>query len=596
MTRARRVGFNAEPMNPSPSAVPGPPIGRPVVMVADLVESVRLLREEPADVISRWECLVARLRAEWLPRFRGRLVKSLGDGVMLTFPSPTSALQAAAALLDAAPAMNAGRPAARQMLLRIGLHATDWVQGELDIYGDGVNLCARLAALAQPGHLVMSASTLETLPEGWHWQSLGMCHLKHVDEAHACVQGRRSTVAAMALGPSHDLRPTLAVLPLEPEADAQLPPGATHVLRDDLVRALARHKPWQVVSRLSTHALTDGASLQAAGSKVHLWVRGRLGGGPSGAVLDLSFLEGEQELWSGHYEMAWEQLLQPAGGLAERVAQALDQALLRQGQGVGYQPALPTLPSYSLLLRALQSMHRLRPELLQQAGEMLEHLSERHPRASDVQAWLAKWHFVRLYQLLTPDAERTVAEARQAAGQALMQDSTNGVALAVAAQLKVFYDRDCEGGYAALSHATTVAPNESMGWMYLANMQAVRGEAQASLSSYREASALSPLDPLGYELDLMGSVVHDACGDSSEALRLIQRSVARNPAHLSSLTQLIVCLVHAGRMDEARDQARAYLERRPQASVQRFRDLNFGANSPWLQRQSEALLLAGLPL
>jgi class 3 adenylate cyclase/tetratricopeptide (TPR) repeat protein len=572
---------------------------RPTVLVVDLVESVRLLQRTDADVIARWERLVGRLRAEWLPQFRGQLVKSLGDGLMLTFDGVQQALSTAAVLLDAMAALNAGHGSEAQMALRVGLHVTDWVKGELDIYGHGVNLCARLAALAQPQSLVLTTASAEclgaALPSDWHWQSLGNCHLKHVEGPLPCLQGRRGDAPALSLGAVPDLRPTLAVLPLEAAEGACLPAGAACVLRDDLVRALARHKPWQVVSRLSTQALGEQADLVAEGVGAHLWLRGRMGGDPQGATLDLSFLEGEQELWSGHYEMSWDKLLRPEGGLAMRVAQAIDQALLRQGLGVGYQPALPTLPSYALLLRALQGMHRLRPDALRQAGEMLEHLAERHPRASDVRAWLAKWHFVRLCQVMSPNAQRTVDEARQAAQEALQQEPGNGVALAVHAQLRVFHDRDTEAGYGALCMATREAPNEAMGWMYLANLQAFRGERQA-LSSYEQARALSPLDPLGYELDLMGSIANEAVDDFVEALRLAQRSVQRNPTHLSSLVQQMVCLIHTGQNDAARLQARAYLDRRPQASVRRFIDLHPAGDTHFARRQAEALLAAGLPL
>ena len=575
------------------------PAGLPAVLMLDLVESVRLLQAPEARAIERWERLIATLRAQWLPRHRGRLVKSLGDGALLTFESIAQALQVAAELLDATANLNSGYPPEHQLALRIGLHATDWVEGELDIYGHGVNLCARLAALAQPQSLVMTTVSADLLAPSllgdWRWQSLGNCHLKHVDGALPCLQGRRGDAPALSLGAVPDLRPTLAVLPLEAIDGACLPEGAASVLRDDLVRALARHKSWQVVSRLSTQALLTKDDLSVQRAAAHLWLRGRLSGDPQGATLDLSFLEGEQELWSGHYEMGWDKLLQPEGGLAARIAQVLDQALLRQGMGGGYQPALPTVPSYALLLRALQGMHRLRPELLQQAGEMLEHLAERHPRAGDVRAWLAKWHFLRLCQMLSSDVPRTVAEARQAAEQALRQESANGVALAVHGQLRVFHDRDAEAGYAALSHATHEAPNEFMGWMYLANLQAFREEPQA-LVSYEQAHRLSPLDPLGYELDLMGSVAHSAVGDATEALRLAKRSVRRNPTHLSSLVQLIVCLVRNQSMDEARLQAQAYLQRRPQASVQRFLDLHPMPGGSFVRRQADDLLAAGLPL
>lgn len=567
------------------------------VLLVDLVESVRLLQNLEAQTITRWERLVARVRTELLTSRQGTLVRSLGDGLLLTFERLSDACDAAAAILDAIGELNQGFAPEHSMALRIGLHRTDWVVGALDIYGPGVNLCARLASLAGPQALVCSAETLALLRPGlgppWECQDLGPCHLKHIDGAVHCWQLSRGGSAQKPMDRVLAMRPCLAVLPLQIRDGDPLPQGAAEVLRDDLVRALAMHRQWQVISRLSTQNLTQAQDLPTAGAQAHFWVRGELGGSPLGAMLDISFLEGEQELWSGHYEMPWQQLL-AASGLVARIAQAIDQALLRQGALAEHRPALPTLPSYALLLRALQGLHRLRPDAMAEARGMLEHLAERHPRASDVQAWLAKWHFVHLCQLQSSDPQRTAEQIRQSAQQALQHEPGQGLALALQGQLRAFHERDAEGGYLQLREASRLAPNEALGWIYLANLQAMRGEPEA-LQSYRQGQALSPLDPLGYEFDLMGSIAQSAVGERAEALRLARRSVQRNGSHLAGQVQLIIALVECDAMDEARQVAKVYVARRPQASVQRFIDLHIAGQRPIVQRQAQALLAAGLP-
>lgn len=570
-----------------------------VVLVADLVESVRLLAQAEGEVIARWERLIGALRGELLPRHRGALVKSLGDGVMLTFADAHAALACAGALLAACAGLNQGHAARHALQLRIGLHACDWTRGALDIYGEGVNLCARLAALAPPGGVVVASPTLAAfglaLPVPWQLRDLGNCYLKHIDQPVSChllqcLQVQQDGTRDVAL-----LRPLLAVLPVQCEPDVAWPAGATEVLRDDLVRALAAVPHWQVVSRLSTQVLRAPGDLGDS-ARGHLWVHVQLGGSPqSHATLTLRLLDGGQELWSGHYELPWARLLQPEVGVMPRIVAAMDQALLRQGHAPLHAAALPNVPSYALLLRAVQELHRLRPDCMARARQMLEHLAERHPRAADVQGWLAKWHFLSLCQGLCSDAAQSLQAARLTAQRALELDTEQGVALTVRGQLLAYADRDASGALAALDDASARQPNEPMAWMYLANLQAM-DEAPAALLSYEQAQRLAPMDPLGFEIDMMGTIAHLAVGDRMEALRLARRSVARNPLHLSSQVMLMIALVENGALAEARQVAADYRQRRPQASVQRYMDQHIAVGRPVVCRQGEALLAAGLPL
>ena len=129
-----------------------------VVLLVDLVESVRLMREHEALTVRRWADFVRVVTAEILPRHRGVLVKSLGDGLMARFEAVPDAVDAAAEMHRTLAAQNAGIPEDQHFQLRAGVNAAmAWSDG-LDIYGTGVNLAARLATLAGPGETIASAS------------------------------------------------------------------------------------------------------------------------------------------------------------------------------------------------------------------------------------------------------------------------------------------------------------------------------------------------------------------------------------------------------------------------------------------------------
>ena len=136
------------------------------VVVADLVESVRLMQFDELDVIARWRRFVGEVVAELLPARGGRLVKSLGDGMLLEFADPLSAAEATLELHERLRRGNAGYAPERHFWLRCAVHETEVVVDELDVYGAGVNLAARLARLARPGESVVSTTVRDAIDSG----------------------------------------------------------------------------------------------------------------------------------------------------------------------------------------------------------------------------------------------------------------------------------------------------------------------------------------------------------------------------------------------------------------------------------------------
>ena len=116
------------------------------VLVVDVVESVRLIEEDEDGTVRRWRQLVDRVAHEVLPAHGGRLVKSLGDGMMLEFPGIEAAVKTAFAVHRACEGVNDGVAPTRRILLRMGVHVGQLIADEHDVYGRSVNLAARLAA------------------------------------------------------------------------------------------------------------------------------------------------------------------------------------------------------------------------------------------------------------------------------------------------------------------------------------------------------------------------------------------------------------------------------------------------------------------
>src|SRR5690349_10265316 len=190
------------------------------VLLADIVESVRLIEQDEVRVISRWLALVEHVKKEILPKYNGRLVKSLGDGMLMDFSDVRSAVSAAFAIQQASARSNEGLPAEQQILLRMGMEISDVIVEPDDLHGRGVNLAARLMSLAGPGEIVISAHARDQLTADLDAdvEDLGDCFLRHVSQpVRAYRIGAPGPRPVIKPARSMDeIKPTIAVVPFAP--------------------------------------------------------------------------------------------------------------------------------------------------------------------------------------------------------------------------------------------------------------------------------------------------------------------------------------------------------------------------------------------
>jgi class 3 adenylate cyclase/TolB-like protein len=228
------------------------------VLVVDVVESVRLIEQDEEGVIARWLGLVNHVEADLLTTGEGRLVKCLGDGLLLEFADARVAVATAFAIRHAGKRLNFGLPPERQMLLRMGIEISDVIIESRDVYGHGVNLATRLAGLAGPDEIVISARVRDQITPilDADVEDLGDCYLKHVQHPVRAYRigppGPRPVIQpGFSLG---ELRPTLAVIPFTPRDAAPEHQVLGEVLAEEMIRELSHSSDLNVISRLSTTA------------------------------------------------------------------------------------------------------------------------------------------------------------------------------------------------------------------------------------------------------------------------------------------------------------------------------------------------------
>jgi adenylate cyclase len=576
-----------------------------VVLVVDLVESVRLMREQEAATVRRWADFVQRVQIEILPKYRGVLVKSLGDGLMARFEGAHQAVEAAAAMHRTLDLANAGVAEGMRFFLRAGVNAAlAWSDG-LDIYGTGVNLAARLATLAGPGETIASstvhgrlAAELATLAnpgetigsatvrdELTHGvdaacEDLGECVLKHFDKpVRAYRVGPAGPLPAIAGRRDYGtpMQPTIGVIPFAARTLESGNFDIGNLIADSVIWRLSHSANLKVISRLST------AALRGRTSDIHQvssWLGANyiLSGGyfASGTQLlvtaELADARNNEIVWTDRISGDVGDLMKAESELADRIAQAVHLAVFdTEVEHIMAQP-LPTLESYTLLLGGIKLMHRSGRDEFLLTRTILDELINRHSRIAAPRAWLGSWYVLRATRGWSQDRKRDAAEALSATHAALDRDPSDALALAAEGFVYCHLLNDLDTARKRCDQAVYANPSHALGWLYRGVVHAFEGEAEAALQATRRAMALSPLDPQRYYFESLGATAELSAHDYPHAEALARSSLALNRMHTSTWRVLTIALAAQGRMDEARATLRQVRELEPQLTIKRYLD------------------------
>jgi adenylate cyclase len=575
-----------------------------VVVVVDIVESVRLMQTLEAEVIAIWRAFVDGARRELLPPAGGRLVKSLGDGMLLTFPAVPPALAVAFALQDRMHAANAGRRPDAIVALRLGLHVCEVVVDELDIYGAGVNLAARIASLGRPGDVLLSETARDSVVDGLHahLEDLGHQFVKHIDLPVRTFRAAPTSTkppTARPLLPA-DLRPALAVIPFtcvpaHPELDA-----LGYAMADDINAMLVRNPGLRVLSRASTSALRDAlpgpqevhhalkASFMLTGRYYAMGERVRLS-------VELASLPEGEVIWAGQAQAVVQDLFSGVDPLIPHVASQVGQQIHAHELVRVRTLPMASLASYSLYLGASGLMNSLHQADFQRARQVLDHLVDRHPRQAAPYALLARWHVFKSVQGWTYDAKAEAQEALSQADRALQIDPDQAMALASAGLVRMNYHQDSGGARQLYESAIRADPLEGHAWAWKTAVHSFTGEHDEACQSAAQALVTSPLDPSRFLFEAWAAMAELGAGHFDSASEHAEHSVRLHALHAPSLRLLVAAQWLSGDEAAARATALRYMKLVPQARVGPQRDIYSGEQPVWSGRFNEALLQSGIP-
>ena len=574
------------------------------VLLTDIVGSVRLIEQDEVGVISHWLDFVDRVKRDILPPNNGRLVKSLGDGMLLDFPDVRSAVSAALAIQHERKRANAGRPADRQIMLRTGLEVSDVIVEDNDVFGRGVNLAARLMSLAGPGEIVVSQHVRDGLTPSLDAdvEDLGDCYVK----------GLTLPIRAYRVGPPgprpmvgsavsfDELAPSIAVVPFTSRNACTDRGVIGEVLAEEIIRRLSHSSDLKLVSRLSTTAFSGRkTSLQEIGARLgaDYVLSGSYRAGDGRFKLDVELAESRSGriLWVESLEDRLAAILSGEQELIGRLIAGVGTAVTsRELQRSRTQP-LPTLKAYTLLMGAVSLMHRLSLPDFEEAHRMLQALIDRGVHHPLPIAWLGNWHVLRVQQGWSEEPLRDSYLASECTKRALDMDPDNSLALAVNGFVHVNLLKKFDVAEDSYERALVANPSNAFAWLLKGTLHAFKSEGERAVEHTERALALSPLDPHRYFYDSLAATAAAAAGKYERALELAQRSLKANRKHTSTLRVMTVAQWMLGQPDEARKTVQELLRLQPTMTVSGWLKSSPAASYDIGRKAAEVWRMAGVP-
>ena len=337
------------------------------VMAVDVVGYTRLMELDELGTHSRLMDFRSSLLKPAVEEWRGEIVKNTGDGFLAVFENPRDAMEAAIVMQSRVTTREADQPSDRRIAFRMGLNVADIIVEDHDIYGDGVNIAARLQSYAEPGGIVISGAVRDAIGEtlGWEAADLGLLHLRNLSHPVRVISLRKPGAPNAAFGEltGYEGRASIAVLPfrnLSTTDDAYF----AHGMVDHIIYGMAALRELFVISRGSTAGFLDPVDIRAIGE--HLGVRYVLHGSVlrSGRRLrigtELSDTATGEVIHADQHEGELDDLFH----LQDRIAQGVVKTIAPNVRDRELKKSLRKHPqnmtAYDLVLQAMEPLYRTR--------------------------------------------------------------------------------------------------------------------------------------------------------------------------------------------------------------------------------------------
>jgi adenylate cyclase len=577
------------------------------ILAADVVGYSGLMESDEIGTLDRLKALRREVFAPITAEFGGRIFKLTGDGALAEFGSAADAVNSAVAVQRMLGERNAALPKDSRIELRIGISLGDVIVEGSDLYGNGVNVAARMEGLADPGGVCISGNVYEhvTHSNDLEFEDLGDQTVKNIDRPIRCyrVQLERSGASEETAAPAGSAaqlsdKPSIAVLPFDNLSGDPEQEYFSDGITEDIITSLSRIRQFFVTARNTTFTYKRQAvDVQAVASElgVRYVLEGSVRKSGDRVRITTQLIDGEtgNHVWAQRYDRDLEDIFAVQDEITQTVVGALQPEIARSEIERARRKPPDNLNAWDLYQRGLWHRYHVNKEDIAAAIELFSKAIELDPNLVHAYVGLADCYVYEGIFLGTGrNWQDTLAPARKAV-EIDPQDANAHRALGWAH----FVNRDARSTIAELNVAIELNPSDAHSYAYLGFGQMYSGLAEEALESFRSAMKLSPRDPLlGW--------FHGGMGLAFLFLQRLEESVesARKALRYSNIPWLVrahfvSALAHSGRKEECKKALADLLVLQPDCTISIVTQrLPFSDDSDAvLDHYVEGLRKAGMP-
>jgi adenylate cyclase len=580
------------------------------VLAADVAGYSRLMGRDEEHTHAQLKTFRRTVLDPGIARHRGRIVKTTGDGMLVEFASAVDAARCAVEVQREMAKQNTRVSREIRIEFRIGIHVGDVILDDNDIFGDGVNIAARLEGIAEPGGVCISDDAYRQIrgKVDVGFDDIGPQTLKNIVEPMRAWRIRFEGAAAPTMRSSsspiqvQDLalpdKPSIVVLPFD---NMSAEPGQDY-LADGIVEAITAAlsciRSFFVIARSSAFTY-KGRTTNARDIGKELGVAYLLEGSVQKAgnrlriIVQLVETEGGAHVWSSRFDGAIDEFFDLEDRITEQVAGALQPSIRIAEIERSRRKRPQDLGSYDYTMRAMPHVWALEKEESAKALELLEKalaIDPEYPLALSLAGWC---HAQRSVYNWADDIAASQAMARSLAERAAEMSGDDPVILAVLGAVHTFV-RNHGTARLLLERAVAIDPNAAWAWSRLGWLENYGDQPQKAIENFERALRLSPIDPMNFNNYVGIGSAHEVAQEYDKAAAFYRRALEERPNASWIYRNLTSSLSGAGRIEEAKQAFAEMLRHYPDLTVSKFKQAMVFSGAT-MDRMAENLRKLGLP-
>jgi TolB-like protein len=506
--------------------------------------------------------LKEHLRVLFAPKIaahRGNVVKNTGDGLIAEFNSVVDAVRCAIDVQRGMADRNAAVKPDERIEFRIAINVGDIIEDAGDIFGDVVNVAARLEAIAEPGGICLSDDAYRQVRDKLDiaFDDTGEQRFKNIERPIRVFRVRDRGVTA---SPSSSLvlpgKPSIAVLPFTNMSGDPEQEYFADGMVEEIITALSRIRWLFVIARNSSFTYKGQAvDVKQVGRElgVRYVLEGsvRKAGGRVRITAQLIDAQNGAHLWADRFDGSLEDVFELQDKVASSVAGVIEPALQAAETARSANRATTDLSAYDLYLRALAALYPISREHVSETLGLLEQAIAIDRCYGPALSWAAICHMRLVNDGWADNAETSRSTATDLARQALLVAQNDPGTLANAAQVLAYFGENIDAMIALVDRALALNPSFARGWFRSGVLRIWAGQPDLAIEHIEISLRLSPRERMGQPLVAMGQA-YLVKRQFDEAAAKLLLSIQDHPGYPNSYRALASCYAHMGRLDEAR--------------------------------------------